>query len=695
MTEPTGPADYAIEDRRRSFWRNLSPVWLVPILAIAVSLAIAWQAYSERGVEVEIGFPSAAGVVAGETTIRYRDVVIGTVEKVGFSEGLSQVLVTARIDKEVAPYLDEDAEFWVVRPEVSARGISGLSTVLSGVYIEGDWDEKAGIAKIRFDGLERAPLTRPGRPGTKITLRTEDARQISAGAPILFRGIEVGVLEAPRLTLNGNSIVVDGFIDAPHDRRLNTATRFWDASGFSVSLGAGGLSLDVDSLSSLVSGGLVFDSIYEGGEPIGPGYVFEIYPDEATARRTAFARSIADPVSLSVAFSESVDGLLPGAGVRYGGLRVGQVGSIAARIEEGGGGPAVRLVAKLDIDPVLLGLPDGAGKDGTYDFFDEAVAHGLRARLATESLLSGSLVVELAEVQDATPAEFDRTTEPYPTLPSAPSNLPDFTATAEGVLERINELPIEEVLQQAVRTMRSIEALAADDGLREVPGAAASLIEEARALVADPETRAIPGEIRAAVAELRGVVAGLEESKAVERLSAALESADLVARNLAEASEQVPALVEELRAVAAKANSLPAEDLMAAATRVLDSADAVIGSEGARDLPPALTGALDEIRTTLAALNAGDVVANANATMESARDAADSVAAAAEGLPALSARLEALVARSEALIGAYDDRSSFNSETLAALREIKDAARAVSQLARALERNPNSIILGR
>lgn len=695
MTDPSGPAEYVIAERRPSFWRNLSPVWLVPLLAIAVSLAIAWQAYSERGVEIEIAFPSAAGVVAGETTLRYRDVVVGTVERVGFSGGLSQVVVTARVVKEVVPYLDEDAAFWVVRPEVSARGISGLNTVLSGVYIEGDWDGTAGAAQTAFEGLERAPLTPAGRPGTQITLRTEDARHISAGAPILFRGIEVGVLEEPRLTLSGNSIVVDGFINAPHDRRLSTATRFWDASGFSVSLGAGGLSLDVESLSSLLSGGLVFDAVYEGGEPLGPGHVFEIYPDEPTARRTAFARSIADAVSVSVSFTESVDGLAPGADVRYGGLSVGEVDTLTAQIEEGDSGPEVRLVAKLDIDPVLLGLPDGAGTEGTLDFLEEAVANGLRARLATESLLSGSLVVELVDVPDATPAALDRDAEPYPFLPSAPSNLPDFTATAEGVLERINALPIEEVLEQAVRTMRSFEALAADEGLREVPGAASALIEEARALVANPETRAIPGEIRAAVAELRSVVAGLEENRAMERLSSALEAADRAAQNLAQASEQVPALVEELRTVAGKANGLPAEELMGAATRVLDSADALIGTEAARDLPPALTAALDEIRATLVTLNEGGVVANVNATMVSARDAADSVAAAAEGLPELAVRLEALVARGEALIGAYDDRSAFNSETLAALREVKDAARAVSQLARALERNPNSIILGR
>lgn len=802
----TDPAEFNVTETKRSFWRNLSPVWLVPLLALAVSLGLAWQAYQDRGVAIEITFPDAAGISAGATALRYRDVDIGTVEEVGFSQDLSQVRVTARVDQAVAPYLDEDAMFWVVRPEVSSQGISGLDTVLSGVYIEGDWDAEPGAARTRFDGLDRAPLTRPGRSGTRITLRTEDARSISAGAPVLFRGIQVGVLEEPRLTLTGRTIVVDAFIDAPHDRRLNTATRFWDASGFSVSIGTGGLSLDVDSLASLVAGGLAFDSIYEGGEPLGPGYVYEIYPDEATARRTAFTRTIADPVLMGVAFSESVDGLSPGAAVRYGGLRVGEVASLAAEILETRSGPEVRLVATLAIDAALMGLPEGSLEGETLDFFEEAVAGGLRVQLATENLFSGALVVDLVTLPDARDAVFDRSTEP-PMLPSVESDLPDFTATAEGVLERLNELPIEELLEQAVLTLRSFETLAANEALNDTPGAALALIEEARGLMAQDATQAIPAEtqavltdmqalvedlraaglapavgettraaasvaaaadevpaliaelqalalavndlptesliqqavatlesieaiaeddalqqtpsaalalleetrgllvqdatqaipaeLEAALAEVRTLLAELQRGQAVERLTSALAQADQAAANLALASEEVPALVADLRKLAETANGLPADALIASATELLASAKGVIDTDDARALPGSLNAALAEAQAALSELNEGDLFANANETLASARDAATAIAAATESLPQLAARLDTLVAEAQALIGVYDGRSEFNDEALEALRDFQEAAKAVSQLSRAIERDPNSLILGR
>lgn len=352
-------------------------------------------------------------------------------------------------------------------------------------------------------------------------------------------------------------------------------------------------------------------------------------------------------------------------------------------------------MANLAIDPSRLGLARNATESNVLDFFDAAVAKGLRARLATSSLFSAALVVELVEIPAAPEASFDRAADPLPVMPSVLSDLPDFTATAEGMLERINALPIEELIEQAIRLMASVEALASAESTRATPDAVVALLEDTRSLVNDDATRALPAEIRGVVAELRAVVAELKDTGAVAKLVAALEKADVVVANLATASAEFPALVTDLREVAAKAKSLEANELLAAAKRVLDSADKVIGTEAAQGLPPALNAALGEVRATLAELRAGGAVENANATMASARNAADAVAEAAEGLPELSARLERLVAQSEALIGAYGARSEFNEDTLSALREVRGAARAVAQLARAIERNPNSLLTGR
>ena len=57
---------------------SLSWVWLVPLLALAVSLFVAWQSYAQRGKLIDIIFQSAEGITAGETVLKFRDVEVGT-----------------------------------------------------------------------------------------------------------------------------------------------------------------------------------------------------------------------------------------------------------------------------------------------------------------------------------------------------------------------------------------------------------------------------------------------------------------------------------------------------------------------------------------------------------------------------------------------------------------------------------------
>ncbi|GGE11345.1 paraquat-inducible protein B [Gemmobacter megaterium] len=691
----TQPPDMDIQPARRSFWRNLSPVWLVPVLAVAVSLGIAWRSFNDRGVLVEITFQNAAGISPGETAVRLRDVPIGHVERVAFSPDLSEVIVFTRIDRTVAEVIPPDASFWVVRPEVSARGITGLTTVLSGVYIEASFLPGTDDSARRFTGLETAPLVAPGREGTRITLRAPDGNRLTPGAPVLYRGIQVGHIERPRLMDGLDGIVVDAFIEAPHDQRLTTATRFWDTSGFSVSLGPSGVRLSVGNLASLLTGGITFDTITSGGAPVAADMVFELYTDENAAREGAAIGAAVNALRVSAEFDGSVQGLNAGAQVRYRGVRVGEVTSISPRVTIINDTPSVRMQVSLALDPAAMGLADDAGPAELEQVLSGLVAEGLRAQLAPASFFRTSLVIELVERPEAPPATLMQPENGVPVIPSLPSDIPDLTATAQGMLGRINSLPIEDLLTQAISLMATAETLIGSDETRAAPGAVVALMDEARKLIGSADTQALPGDIRSAVAGLSGVLEALNEQKAVDRLVAALTAAEEAAGSVSTSVEDFPAIAEELRAVVQKADALEIEGLIASANKVLDSADRFINADGTQSLPPALTGALGEIEAALAELRAGGVVPNINSTLASASTAAEAVAEATKDLPQLAARLDRLVDQAEALVGAYGARSPVNEEILSALREARATARAFSQLARALERNPNSLLFGR
>ena len=284
MTDGGAPAAPDLEPSDRSRLRTVSAVWLVPIIAVMIAGAIAWQSLRDRGALISITFPDASGVTIGETTLRFREVIVGVVEDVGFSSDLDSVNVYVRVNNEIAPYLDEDASFWIVQPQVTTRGVEGLGTILSGTYIEGTWDSEIGDTADAFVGDERAPIVPPGVDGIAIVLRTGgNSARLGAGAPILYRGIEVGEVAAPRLSPDGTEVRLDAFVRAPYDRQLTTATRFWDASGVSVSLGGSGVELNVGSVAAIVEGGVNFDTLISGGELVSSGHVFDIFEDRGDA----------------------------------------------------------------------------------------------------------------------------------------------------------------------------------------------------------------------------------------------------------------------------------------------------------------------------------------------------------------------------------------------------------------------------
>ncbi|WP_245306341.1 MlaD family protein [Roseovarius aestuariivivens] len=676
--------------------KTISLVWIVPLVALLAVLFIAFRAYSDRGPLIEISFENAAGVKADSTELRYRDVRVGLVEDVTFAEGLDRVIISVRVDKEVAPFIDERATFWVVRPQVSAQGVSGLSTVLSGVYIEGFWDTDAGTPQTRFEGLKDAPLERHGQEGLQLSFRASGRASLMEDTPILYRGVTVGRVGKPFISEDGASAEAPAVIFEPHDRLISTSTRFWDASGFSFSLGPGGAALDFSSVASLVSGGVTFETMVSGGEPISPGATFVVYPEESAARSSLFAGDDSEVLRLSVVFAENVTGLSAGASVELNGLAIGEVTSINGLIDpEQFGDNRVHLVATLAIRPARLGLAADAGQGEALTYLEDRVATGLRARLASASILTGGLKIELVDVPDAPPEELRESEQGTLYLPTTDSDISDVTATAQGVFERINALPIEEVMVSATELFNSARGLIESDDLRAVPENLNGLLGDARQVISSDEVQALPEQLAGLIEELDRTVESFNEAAIMARLGEAAESATEAATGVSDAVEGVPELVEQLNTVAARAGEVEIQQLADELTELVRSADALIASDDTRALPGKLNDALAELSAVLAELREGGVVDNAVSALDSASEAADTIAEAGRDLPRLIEQARAVLSRANATLEGYQAENGLGRDARSALIEVQKAAKAVASLARAIERNPNSLLTGR
>ena len=116
--------------------RRLSVVWLAPVFALAVIAWLSWHTLVQRGPAITIRFTSAEGLTAGETEIRHKGVRVGTVDSFELAPDLSEVIVHARMTRDVSTHLTGSTRFWIVTPRVGTSGISGLNTLVSGAYIE-------------------------------------------------------------------------------------------------------------------------------------------------------------------------------------------------------------------------------------------------------------------------------------------------------------------------------------------------------------------------------------------------------------------------------------------------------------------------------------------------------------------------------------------------------------------------------
>lgn len=115
--------------------RGLSPLWLLPLLAIIVAGWLLYKAVNEGGERIQIHFNDAVGLVAGRTTIRYQGLEVGIVRDVTLSKDLKSIYVSADIYPEAVKTLRTHTQFWLVKPKASITGISGLDALVSGNYI--------------------------------------------------------------------------------------------------------------------------------------------------------------------------------------------------------------------------------------------------------------------------------------------------------------------------------------------------------------------------------------------------------------------------------------------------------------------------------------------------------------------------------------------------------------------------------
>jgi len=526
--EADGPAPEVLAQAEVSVRSGPSLVWLIPLIALAIGGWLAFKAYSEKGPRVRIELKTAAGLTAGKTEVRFKDVTIGKVTAIDVTEDLTGVRVTADLTAGSERYLTEGTRFWVERPRVTASRVTGLETLLSGAYIAIDPVQRGGPVR-DFVGLEEPPLFATAEPGKQFVLRAPTLGSLNIGSPVYYRDIQVGQVVGHELGEDTEAVNIRIFVSAPHDALVDTNTRFWNASGVDFSLTASGVTVGTQSLLSVLIGGVGFDNpdtLEAAGRPAGEGEVFPLYANRAEAHERTYLHK----ERYLMYFGGSVRGLSIGAPVELRGIKVGQVLDIQLQLNAETADFQIPVLVEVEPERIVV-VGDPARLQGGRAI-ERLAERGLRAQLKAGSLITGQLYVDL----DFHPADRSQTVwqgEGFRIFPTVPAVLDAITDKLNGVLDTVAALPLAQIgtdLRDAVAGAKAV--LASQELMDAVKGLDLAL-REVRETTAGVDRELIPK-----------VAAALDQARAT------LRSVDGLASPESATAQELRRLMQELAAAA-------------------------------------------------------------------------------------------------------------------------------------------------
>jgi paraquat-inducible protein B len=450
---PHVPQSRAVAKKRT----RLSAVWIIPIVAAVAGVWVAVTRILGEGPKITIVFKSAEGLEAGKTKIQYNGVEVGTLTTVRLSDDHRHVITTAQMEPKTQSLLVEDTHFWVVRPRISGANVTGLGTLISGAYV-GMEIGHSQKPKRKFEALETPPVVTTDIPGRYFVLKTPNLGSLDVGTPVFFRRLQVGQVVSYDLDEDGKSLSVKAFVKAPYDQYVNPDTRFWHASGIDLSLSASGLSVQTQSMLSILIGGIAFETP-ASDPPLPPAEAntaFTLFSDRAEAFKPG-ARS---PQTYVLVFKQSVRGLAPGAPVDFHGIPIGEVRSVDARVNAETfefSSPVTIVVDAERLGVRIENLRPGANLSAVRrKLIDSLVAHGVRAQLQTGNLLTGALFVSFDFFPDAPPATVDWSQKPVE-LPTAPGQLEAIEASATSIVKKIDQIPFKAIGDDLGSIMKKLD----------------------------------------------------------------------------------------------------------------------------------------------------------------------------------------------------------------------------------------------
>ena len=547
MTTPETPAPKpapSIEDARIRNSRTLrSTVWLIPLLAALTGAWLLVQNARSKGPEITLLMDNAEGIEVNTTAVKVLNVEVGRVVNIRLRDDQSGVEITARMNKDVAPLMRKDTQFWVVKPRIDQNGITGLGTLVSGSYIAftpGKSNEEASEVTVS----DLPPVAAIGQSGLRLFLSGKNGKMVNVGSPVLYENHIVGTVESADFAPADQTVRYTVFIHSPNESLLSADSRFWLDSGLRVQTGGGGLSIDSPPLSALLSGAISFSTPSHAGsstQSVSSGQNFKIYNNRAEVENLPGPRTL----YYTVFFQGSVRGLESGAPVEYTGLRIGSV----AAVPHFAAGDSLKLLengwvpVRIRIDPERLEAgAEPQSREYWQQAFQAASGRGLAATIGSNNLILGSKMIELSE-------ESGNLLRPHaeyagdPVLASRSGG--DLQDQVGKLLAKLNDLPLEKTVGELNGNLRELRQTLKN--AQRMMGSAENTLNSANRLIGSPSTQQLPAELKHTLQQLRQTLGGISPQSPLYQ--DAQQTLDSIDRTLRDAQPLLNTLKEQPNAL--------------------------------------------------------------------------------------------------------------------------------------------------
>ncbi|HLV48212.1 MAG TPA: intermembrane transport protein PqiB [Aliidiomarina sp.] len=517
-----------IERAQRRVGRKLSSVWLVPIVALAIGVWMAYDTVTSRGQMITVEVVRAEGIEAGKTLVKAQDVAVGRVEAVRLADSFDYALIDIRMYRDTDKMLNSETELWVEKPRVGREGISGLGTLLSGTFIQLK-PGRASEPKNYFVALETPPITPADMDGIRLILESDDASNVGIGDPVLYRGYTVGRVEHVEFEPTSREMKYQLFIQAPYQSLITEDVRFWVRSGAQLDLSSQGVRVDIGSLESLISGGVTFAAFEddEHADTVGNNAEFKLYSNEEDARQARFT----EVIHYVILLEDSVRGLNKGSPVEYRGVRVGTVAEVPFQGLKG----MSHSILEMKIPVLIRFEPERISQNVDDTTLAEWEADlnamfniGLRASLRAGNLLTGALFVDLNFYPDEVYEVVNLPTD-YALFPSVTNSFTQLDQKFTALLDSLNNIKFSEFIDTATSALAYSE-----ETLRTISRTSEQLTK----LLEQEDMQELPSVLVRALNELEQTFAGYSvDAPAYNELTQSVERLNSILRELEPLSE--------------------------------------------------------------------------------------------------------------------------------------------------------------